>query len=222
MPLSGHLSVIADFARRRNGGHMYKWRIVVPPAEPVVDLATLKQHLRIIWDYEDDYLEQQLLPAAERRCEAWMKRSLAPQTLEAAFDGFVGCGGVRLARPPLIEVESVTYIDAEGVSQAMDLADVAVDTFEEPGMVFPLPGQHWPTTQRGNPNAVKVRYRAGYESQSSPVEAAVPADLVAAVLLTAGDLYENRESTIVGVSAQQVPLAAERLMDPYRVFMVLE
>jgi hypothetical protein len=54
------------------------------------------------------------------------------------------------------------------------------------------------------------------------VNPAVPADLIAAVLLTAGDLYENRESTIVGVSAQQVPLAAERLMDPYRVFAVLE
>jgi uncharacterized phiE125 gp8 family phage protein len=122
----------------------------------------------------------------------------------------------------LLDVESVTYVDAEGVEQSMDLAEVAVDTFEEPGMLFPLPGQSWPATQRGNPTAVKVRFRAGYETASSPVNPAVPADLIAAVLLTAGDLYENRESTIVGVSAQQVPLAAERLMDPYRVFAVLE
>ena len=61
--------------------------------------------------------------------------------------------------------------------------------------------------------AVRLRYTAGYE--------ALPAPIKAALLLMCGDLYENRETAVIGVSASKVPMAmaVENLLGPYRVYV---
>lgn len=41
----------------------------------------------------------------------------------------------------------------------------------------------------------------------------------AALLLITGKLYANREDTVVGVSATQLPNGAEYLLQPYRIGM---
>jgi len=43
-----------------------------------------------------------------------------------------------------------------------------------------------------------------------------PADLEQAVLMLAADWYENREATLVGVTAQEVPFGVARILDEYR------
>lgn len=41
----------------------------------------------------------------------------------------------------------------------------------------------------------------------------------AAMLLTIGHLYENREEVVTGVSVTQLPMGTERLLRPYRIGM---
>lgn len=45
----------------------------------------------------------------------------------------------------------------------------------------------------------------------------VNAPIRAAVLLILGHLYSNRENSLVGVSAQELPMGAHSLLWPYRV-----
>ena len=42
-------------------------------------------------------------------------------------------------------------------------------------------------------------------------------EIQAAVLLTVGHLYMNREDTVIGVSAAELPHGARDLLQPYRV-----
>jgi uncharacterized phage protein (predicted DNA packaging) len=43
-----------------------------------------------------------------------------------------------------------------------------------------------------------------------------PESLKSAMKLLIGHLYANRESTIIGVSVSELPMASEYLMNPYR------
>jgi hypothetical protein len=71
-------------------------------------------------------------------------------------------------------------------------------------------------------NEAAQDYASQYMNRAIPwhddvgAEQPVPASVKAAILLTIGDLYENRESAFVGVSRSDNPTAM-RLLYPYRV-----
>lgn len=46
----------------------------------------------------------------------------------------------------------------------------------------------------------------------------VPAPVAQATRMLAGSLFENREATIAGVSAQEVPFGVMDLLEPYRAW----
>ena len=48
--------------------------------------------------------------------------------------------------------------------------------------------------------------------------AEVPADLKEAVRLLVGHLYENREATVVGITAEAVPFGVWDLIAPHRAY----
>jgi hypothetical protein len=77
----------------------------------------------------------------------------------------------------------------------------------------------WPSVYP-RPDAVQITYTAGYSSTSSPFNAAsgVPAAVKSAILLTIGDLYENREGQIVYPGQIQENKTVMRLLDQYRVY----
>lgn len=62
--------------------------------------------------------------------------------------------------------------------------------------------------------------QAALEAAAEPVEArpmVINGAVQAAMLLILGHLYANRENTLVGVSAQELPMGAHSLLWPYRV-----
>ena len=70
----------------------------------------------------------------------------------------------------------------------------------------------WPAT-RGEINAVRVRYVAGYSDAAS-----VPESIKAWIKLQVGAMYENRESEVVEKGAAITLGFADRLLDRYRVW----
>lgn len=179
-----------------------------PTVEPV-DLTMLKDHLRVTHDEDDELLELVLVRAREA-LERLTGLAVLSQTWEQASDGFPCAsvdnprGAIVVRKPPLISVTSITYIDTDGNPQVLDGSAYTVNTRRFPGEIVAAYETQWPAT-RDVPNAVIVRFVAGYGT----IGEQVPGALKSALLLMAGDLYAHREET---VSATMAHMGAVRAL----------
>jgi uncharacterized phiE125 gp8 family phage protein len=189
--------------------------ILAPDSEPIT-LVEARLHLRLDatgspLSHPDDALVTALIKAARQHVDGkdgLLARALNTQTWELQLDEFP-VSEIRLPLPPLQSVSSVKYDDLAGVEQTVAALDYTVDTVTPPGWVIPVTGKSWPATME-TPNAVRVRYVAGYGDA-----AAVPEPIKAAMKLLIGHWYENREEVNVGQVTSTVPMAAEALLSPY-------
>ncbi len=191
----------------------------------------------------DDAMIEAWLGAAREHCEAFLGLSLATKTLEVALDAFPAASinvflqrrpsstAIDLPGGPVRAIISITVpppdvewtsddVDSDALSDAPIWADGTVnpdlyilDDYRSPNQVRPV-ASSWPSVAAA-PNAVKVRYLAGYGVDSDGGEP-IPKALRAAILLILGHLYENRtDSTEKAMTS--IPNGAEALMRPLRV-----
>lgn len=220
------------------------YKIITPATGEQISLVQAREHLLIYFDgdspgdYPDDsWLNGVGIPAARQHCEEWLKRSLAPQTIELALDSFPGArlnGGlgvtaldyatysypaaaaIELHMGPVTALTSVKYIDGDGVEQTMPGAGYVFDNYNEPARVVLAANTAWPTT-KVVPNAVKVRYVAGYDLPAdSPQTNPLPYAIRAAMLLVLSDLFEQRGNTAER-QLYEVPLGVCSLLRPYQL-----
>jgi uncharacterized phiE125 gp8 family phage protein len=178
-------------------------KLVTAPINNPVSLAEAKDHLRVSGTAEDGYLST-LIAAATEAAQQITRRQFEPATYDLFLDGFPA-GPIGIPLPPLQSVESVTYVDPDGSEQTF--AEFEADMVN--GQVLPAYGTFWPAT-RDVPNAVRVRFVAGYPTGESPFS------IRCAILLFVGGLYENREShSPVKLNENE---AAGLLLWPFRVF----
>lgn len=203
---------------------MTELTIVTPPSELVVSVAFVRDdHLRAPnGSVEDDWIEQ-AVRTATRMGERDTHRSWVPQTLALKLDHFpCGSDDIRLPRPPIIEVDSITYVDVDGVTQTLNDSlyalqetgrDVQID-----GRIALAPDQVWPETQSGKRQAVTVTYRAGYVAVGSPETVDVPEDLIHGVLLVVGELYKQRSLSVHAMNQNQAVITARGIWSGYTVY----
>jgi uncharacterized phiE125 gp8 family phage protein len=171
-----------------------------------VSLAELKAHLRIdADDATEDLLLDAYLGAATRWAEHYNGRKFLTQTCVDVFDRFPSV--IRPQGAPLIAVTSLSYLDSGGQAQTLSATQYAVDAVTEPGRIVPAYGTAWPAT-RDELNAVTLTYTAGYGADGS----SVPEHVRNAILLLAGDLYENREDIIEGHIVTTIPTGVRALL----------
>lgn len=161
-------------------------RIGAPVAEPIT-LAQALTHLKEASDggANDAYIED-LIVVAREHCERRIDRTLISTQWELSLDAFPDA--IMLEMPPIISVQSIVYIDADGNPATLDPVDYQVDTKRKPGWIVPAPDVAWPTTQAGRINAVTVTYTAGHGAAA----ASVPTPLVQWMKLALTEMYENR------------------------------
>jgi uncharacterized phiE125 gp8 family phage protein len=194
--------------------------IVEPPAERMVTLDEAKAHLRVDHDDDDALIEAYIL-AAEQRIDGprgICGRCFQPQKLRVAFHSFGEC--IELPFPPLISVDSITYLDSNGDEQTFaetgNWRVIGVGS-EQGASIVPLYGVEWPSLlATADPDLVRVTFNAGYIATSSPENNKVPETVRAAVKLIVSDWYEFRSSTVIGTTAAPLPHGAEMLLAPYR------
>ena len=111
-----------------------------------------------------------------------------------------------------MSVDSVSYIDVNGVAQGLGASQYKVDLVTEPARVVPAYGTTWPGA-RNEIAAVTVNYTCGYGAAS-----AVPEAIKSWIKLQVGAMYENREAfaTGRGIVAVELPFV-DALLQPYRV-----
>lgn len=185
-------------------------RLVTAPTTEPVTLAEVKAHCVIGHD-DDDLLLEVMISAAREHGESLTGRSWAPKTLEVVLDSFPS-GAIELPASPVTEVESIKYLDVDGVEQTMPDTDYTVDTDSLIGRVV---AEEWPETA-DKINAVRVRYTAGW------LFADFPPALKQWLLIRVATLYEHREALTM-VSNNRLVLPMDRsfvdgLLDPYTVF----
>jgi len=178
-----------------------------PDSEPVT-LSEAKQHLRVVNSDEDDYI-QSLIQTAREDCEKYQNRSYYTQTWKLVFDELQN-DIIELPRPPVQSIDSIVVIDSDGTSN--DVTDYDTDFISEPAR---LKINNYPNVELAELNALQITYIAGYSNVSD-----IPQNVKHAMKLAIGHWYNERETSVVGTSAQELPYGVKHLLDKDRVVPV--
>lgn len=172
--------------------------------EPLT-LKEAKEHLRVDFDKEDVHITKLIASAREA-----FERDTGRQLLTATYDGFLDrfpmfdVERIEIARPPLLSVTTVNYIDTSGVSQTWAdteyTEEAYVGPFAQRGEIYPSSDETYPDERRIR-NAVTIRFDAGY----GPAASDIPLEIKEALLGWIGYRYNNREMVITGVNATEMP-----------------
>ena len=184
--------------------------VVVPPV-PVVTPQEAAEHLKVDDLAEEGAIIKAMVEAATAHIDGpfgWLGRAIGVQTLEAAMPTWCVAENFSLPYPPLIDIVSITYRDAQRQTVTVDPA--AYEVID--GLVEAIGNPAW-APARPAKNGLRVRYRAGHEK--------VPAAIRAAILLMVGDLYRNRSTVSHGreqPTAVPMSTTVENLLAPFRVY----
>lgn len=185
--------------------------ISTEPTEEPLSIEEVKAHLRVEIEDDDDLILN-LITSARQYVEAYLKRALITQTWKYYIEDFPDEDYIELPFPPLSSVTSVVYTDYAGTATTMTVTtDYVVDTYKEPGRVVLAYGQSWPTTTLTVTSPICITYICGYGTPED-----IPRAIRSAMLIFISDLYENRESYIVGQTPSRIK-TIEALLDPYKI-----
>ena len=193
---------------------MHPWRVSVPPAGEPVTTDDVKAHLRRTDLSDEDALIAIYAKAARERVEQYLNRALVEQTQEMTIDWNWPDGVIKIPNPPLIGVDSITYIDGAGVTQTLDPSLYIVDTIAEPGRIDRAYSAIWPTV-RYQIGAITVTYRAGFVADGGPpvdYGANIPTNWRLATILLAGHYFENRRIVAIGTIASDIQETLDALL----------
>lgn len=152
----------------------------------IIDLAVARAHLRLEDDYPDDQIERKLA-AAESAAAQFLNRQL-----------FASQGALDTA---IAAVAAALVTAGEAYATACTAADAIEDAVARCA---------------AREQACRV-YRAAQTVARETYDGIVlNAQIEAAILLTLGHLFENRQDVQQG-SVSQLPIGAEQLLFPFRV-----
>lgn len=184
----------------------------VAPAVPLLTTDEAKRYLRVTHTDADNDAEIDALILA----------------VEAAMSGPDGLAGVALINQdwdfwtklpsaddaviripfyPAVTLVEVSYLDADGVTQTMDVADLVLRAMPRQTEVTPVAA--WPA-MADRPDALRIRITYGHGTAVTDVPQSA---LLAAKLLLA-HYYTNRG--IVGGRGEEMPMGVASLLGPVR------
>jgi uncharacterized phiE125 gp8 family phage protein len=186
---------------------------VIP--DTVFTLAKAKAHLRVPHSDEDSLITA-MLDAAVAEVERITRRAWTERTWSVVLDA-CDVGETCNCDSPVFHAllspatAKVFVDDPAGVGPSVELpaSDVFMSTRFGHSIVNV---RSWSAPHATEGNAGRIDYTA------KPTGDFVPPDIYAAAMLYLGDLYENRESQIVGIAVAQNQ-SAEILLRPYIVDM---
>ncbi len=188
-------------------------KLITAPTALALDLAQTKLDLRCQTGTAEDAFITRLIKGATARAEHETGRAIMEQDWELILDAFPNAE-IRLDKPPVTSIISVTYCDTAGNLQTLDSAAYSLDPDLLPGFLFPAVGTSWPVTQ-DVANAVRVRFRCGYGT----TPAAVPDGLSDWLLVQVQTLYDNRDLVALAKADADAACYGMRLLDPFRTYL---
>jgi len=193
---------------------MLKPVLVTPPAVALMTLEEAKRHCHVeLLQPDDDAVLSGLILAVTAYLDGYsgiLGRALVNQTWRVNLHSWPPCK-IRLPLSPVSSIASIKYHDTLNNEVTLDagnfsLHEDALSPFAEWSSTASLPSLY------DRPDAIAVDFVAGYGAAASNVPAAI---ILGAKMLLA-TWFENREASIVGTSAQELPFAVEALISPFR------
>lgn len=181
--------------------------LVTAPLEEPVTVDEVKDHSRIVGTDDDTYIGN-LITSARLHAEGYLKRALVSQIWSMKTDE--GLMDVEIPKPPLVTVDSINYIDADGNNQLLNSSVYTVDSDSTPGRVVLAYDQSWPDTRDVIQN-VTIEFTCGYGTEED-----VPQDIKQAILWQVDHWYEHR-STVSELRLIETPQHYINVLYPHRV-----
>jgi uncharacterized phiE125 gp8 family phage protein len=189
---------------------MHRPVLVAAPADLPLSQDEAKKFV-IVEAAEDEETLMALVGAATEHLDGWtgiLGRCLVQQDWRQDFDRFDRC--IPLALRPVRSIVSVTWRSSGGQIHtiAQDNYSLRTDAGGSSHVRFKndfvFPGD------LNQVAAVSITYRAG-----DPVDE-MPKPLKTAIGMLAAQWFNNREATVTGTIATQLPLAVDALIRPFR------
>lgn len=188
-------------------------KLITAAATTPVSVAEVKTHLRIDTSDEDTYLGV-LIEAVTDFFEKYTKRDFITKTYRMWEHEFRE--GIEIRKSPNVTITSITYYDADNVSQTLSSAVYTLTNANDFPVLGEAVGQSWPTTY-SRPQAVTINFTCGYGASSS----SVPAAIRQAILIGVGALYVARgdcgDNSSCGECEAALNGTARALLQPYRI-----
>lgn len=185
----------------------------VAPGVDLIEVARARSHCRIDHTDDDDLLRE-IIASVTGALEApagILRVCLLKQTWRASWSGFPSTCRIRLPIEPLISISTVEYIPEGSTTWTAFSSDYwSAYSDDLGGWVELVDDADWPDTAT-RPEAVRITFTAGYGVKATDV----PPAILHAARLMIGHFYENREESIVGVTAQSLPLGCKALLAPF-------
>lgn len=211
---------VAILQRQREIGRV---SVLTAPASAPLDVDNdVKTHLRIEHNAEDAKLAR-LIRAAVNKIDSptgWLGRSLITRKLRLTLDAPPG-RVVYLPWPPTTEIKKISYrntsdvittiYDADAGPPITDTIGLKSDLTKEPAVIWPDDNIGWPSDIKGGPDSIRFDYLTGYADAD-----AVPEVIREWLLMSIGDMYRDRETTVLAVSSTRLS-HADRMLDGMRI-----
>lgn len=180
---------------------------LTPPAAPAIALADLTDHLRLAHGFSDPALDepaaQRVLAGATAAIEMALGVALIRQSWEWRFDRWPQPAYARLPYRPVLSVEAVEILAADGAAEP-----VAPSRWRLDGDALRAVSGCLPAPGRGG---ALVRFTAGYGDAPETI----PADLRQALLLLSAHYFERRHAAEEAALAP-IPSGVDTLLAPHR------
>jgi len=180
-------------------------KLATAPAIDLVVAADVRSFMRMSsTDYDAALLK--LAQAARQQAENFTRRAFITQTWQKMLDASEVQDAIKLPRPPLLAVSSVTTYNDAGTPSTQDPSTYTYDNFSEPGWLTLLTGHAWNYCREYN--GMLIEYTAGY----GPAVSDVPAAITMAVTEAAAYAYVNGK-------AGELPEDVMVKLKPYIVYL---
>lgn len=178
-----------------------------------ITLAEAKADLNILHTDDDTYITSLIIQVSES-FERHTWTSLISRTYTAKFKRFPYWQGevMKLRFPPLISVQSITYLETDGTPIVWNASNYEVVIDRDVGYIRLAFEKDYPVDVRDHQDSITVEFTAGYADAD-----AVPNAIKKTLLMWVTHWYTLREPIIAGTTVAEVPKTLEWLIDRYAV-----
>ena len=184
------------------------------PVKYPISLKEAKEHLRIeIGETaEDDYIDS-LIAAATDKAEQFLHRRLITQTWYYYLETWPAGDTIVIPFGKLQSVTSIKYKDEDGDESTWSSDEYIVDIKTDPGEIVLDYNESFPDDTLYPSNAITIEFLCGYGTSGSDIDPMI----LSAMKLIISDLYENRETEIIGVTISKLK-TVENLLLPKTLY----